>query len=315
MFVVVKCGNNKTHNEKLISKRFLCFFNYFPHSCGPHGLFSFVPYKIIVTDSHCFKWWSERRFQTKCMHKHIHVIWHQRVRVMNALFAISLFDTRMNRIKIVICVNLFMRKYRNNVNYMEYVMNLCDVLWIQLYSSNKEWKSLKIPQQLPYFVLNFACLMIYARLISLFFISFAEHFSMSIKKTIRFLVFHIETRTNKEWTLLKIPTLYAHSKALILSGKSHKITMKTFPIFIRESNNHMNDLRLFFTCIIHCLKARPPIVTLECALWQANALPNQEQAGISTHIARFEWTVLNACFMRAHIGNKFAIWCALIMRS
>lgn len=66
------------------------------------------------------------------------------------------------------------------------------------------------------------------------------------KKSIRFLVFHIETRTNKEWTLLKIPTLYAHSKAVILSGKSHKITMKTFPIFIRESNNHMNDLRLFF---------------------------------------------------------------------
>lgn len=49
---------------------------------------------------------------------------------------------------------------------------------------------------------------------------------------------------------------------LIPSGKSHKITMKSFPIFIRESNNHMNDLRLLFLvpvfgpCIVYCLTAR-----------------------------------------------------------
>lgn len=106
------------------------FFNYFPHSCRPHGLFPFVPYKIIVTDSHCVKWWSERRFQTKFMHiAQAHICNLTSKSSSNeCAFAISLFDTRMNRIKIVICVNLFMRKYRNNVNYMKYVMNLCDVL-------------------------------------------------------------------------------------------------------------------------------------------------------------------------------------------
>ena len=71
--------------------------------------------------------------------------------------------------------------------------------------------------------------------------------------------------------------IYRTLAILIPSGKSHKITMKSFPIFIRESNNHMNDLRLLFlvpfflcSCIVYCLTASERLpahrVTLEYAV-------------------------------------------------
>lgn len=52
---------------------------------------------------------------------------------------------------------------------------------------------------------------------------------------------------NEQIHVIRVSILYiaAFSMRILCKGwKSHKITMKTFPIFIRESNNHMNDLRL-----------------------------------------------------------------------
>lgn len=69
--------------------------------------------------------------------------------------------------------------------------------------------------------------------------------------------------------------------------------MKTFPIFIRESNNHMNDLRLFSrsSCRSLHLHCGPPIVTLEC--WMMELARTKQQKTKTKQVKNRAGKVLN----------------------
>lgn len=240
------------------------------------------------------------------------------------------FAISMESDKIVICVNFAKAKRRNRTLQARKNMETMSTTFVFVKSvhlnTNKKrtqfsnptfapihiWNALDLPLfQLRSVLENFSMRKIHQ-------ISCFTHYSTKRKKVSFSVFFMLQLKKN---TYATRATLIHHTLAptklyWFYPGKSHKITMKTFPIFIRESNNHMNDLRLSshaavffccccFTCIILFDSARPSSLYNICS-GMMNERIAKKKDGINGSVD------VNAC---AHIGNKFAIWCALIMRS
>lgn len=101
----------KYNGKCAVQSKILVFFNYFPHS--QRLLFHRI--QIIVTDSHCLNWRSERRFDRNA-HTYVYDIKGFSI-LMNAhvafFEAVSLIFFWIKSDKIVICVNFC--EHRNQI--------------------------------------------------------------------------------------------------------------------------------------------------------------------------------------------------------